>query len=749
MCLIAKPKPVSYTSHGALTHRCRGVILAFILSVCSLHSQVSFDRRVDSLLALMTLEEKVGQLVQLSDVSAESKALIRQGGVGSFLNVVGTDATRELQQIAVQESRLKIPLIFGLDVIHGFRTTFPIPLATACSWDLPLIERAERVAAIEATAAGVHWTFSPMVDIARDARWGRIAEGAGEDPYLGAMIAVARVRGFQGNDLKDPTSLLACAKHFAAYGGAEGGRDYNTVDISERTLREVYLPPFKAAVEAGVGSLMCSFNEISGIPNSANHQLLTTILRGEWKFCGFVVSDWNSIGELIHHGVAADVKEAAVLGLQAGVDMDMASGAYQNHLASAVRDGRVSEAEINQAVRRVLRAKFVLGMFDNAYRNCDGEREKDEMLTKEHRTMACTIAQRSIVLLKNNDGLLPLKKNITSIAVIGPLADDTESPLGPSYGVGKPDDVVSVLKGIKAALRSNATVLSARGCDIEKQSTDGFAEALNTAGRADVVVAVVGESRGMSGEAEGRSNIGLPGSQEELLRALLATGKPLVAVLMNGRPLAIPWVADHVPAILETWFLGSEAGHAIADILFGDYNPSGKLTTSFPRATGQVPIYYNHKNTGRPSVDSMKWTSKYLDLPSSPLYPFGYGLSYTSFSYSQLGLSSKTLRRGDSLLVSIVVKNGGSRSGEETVQLYVRDEFASVTRPVKELKAFQKVLLAPGEQTQVQFVLTAEQLKFYDQGMKWTVEPGRFTIYVGPNSAEGLEASFEYRSEQE
>lgn len=721
------------------------ILLLLTLPFFSASAQSFIDRRVDSLLALMTMDEKVGQLVQYSGTSAAKETLLRQGKIGSFLNIVGARATREVQRIAVEETRLKIPLIFGLDVIHGFRTTFPIPLATSCSWDLEMIEKSERVAAVEATAAGVNWTFSPMVDIARDPRWGRIAEGAGEDPYLGAALAAARVRGLQGTDLQSPTSLLACVKHFAAYGGAEGGRDYNTVDISERTLREIYLPPFKAAVDAGAGSLMCSFNEISGMPSSANRKLLTDILRGEWKFNGFVVSDWNSIGELVQHGVAADLKDAAVLGLKAGIDMDMEADAYQEHLGTSVKQGLVSEAELNEAVRRVLRAKFRLGLFDHPYKNCDTVREKRDILTSSHRETARAMAQRSIVLLKNNDRLLPLSTSMKTIAVIGPLADDKKSPLGPWHTEGRPDDVVSVLEGIKSKVGAKARVVYAHGCDVEKPATDGFAEALGVARKADIVIAVVGETETMSGEASSRSSLGLPGSQEELLRALQATGKPVVVTLMNGRPLAIEWIAQHVPAILETWFLGVESGHAIADVLFGDYNPSGRLTTSFPRTTGQVPLYYNHTNTGRPPIDTVRFTSKYIDLENTPLFPFGYGLSYTSFTYLDLELSSKTLKEGGDLVVNATVKNTGNRFGEEIVQLYVRDQVASVTRPVKELKGFQKIALGPGESRQIRFTLTAEQLKFYDRSMKWTIEPGIFSVYVGPNSAEGLETRFEYQ----
>jgi beta-glucosidase len=717
-----------------------------IISHTCLVAQSAINQRADSLLALMTLDEKVGQLVQYNNGPIDRTQLIREGRVGSMLNVLGTADTRKFQQIAVERSRLKIPLIFGFDVIHGYRTTFPIPLATSCTWDPGLIERAERVAAVEATASGINWTFAPMVDIARDPRWGRIAEGAGEDPYLGSVIAAARVRGFQGSNLSAPTSLLACVKHFAAYGAAEGGRDYNTVDISERTLREVYLPPFHAAVRAGAGTLMCSFNEIAGVPSSGNRMLLTDILRGEWGFDGFVVSDWGSIGEMLNHGNVGDTTQAAVLALHAGVDMDMESGCYADSLASAVKQGLVPMSEFDEAVRRILREKFRLGLFDNPYKNCDAKREQHDILTPAHRQLARTVADQSIVLLKNQDNLLPLKKTVKSIALIGPLADDQNDPLGPWSGHGNASDVVTVLQGIKAKLPLQTKINFARGCDINDQSTDGFKEAVNAAHRSDVIVAVVGESAAMSGEAASRSFIGLPGNQEDLLRALQATGKPLVVVLMNGRPLAIPWIAEHVPAIVESWFLGVESGNAIADVLFGDYNPSGKLTTTFPRTTGEVPFYYNHKNTGRPAIDSVKWTSKYIDLPLGPQYPFGYGLSYTTFSYSNIKLSSENLHPNDSIVVSAVVKNTGSRAGEEIAQLYVHDEVASITRPVKELKGFQKVTLKPGESQTVKFVLKPEALMFYNISMQHVVEPGTFEVFVGPNSAEGLKGQFEYVS---
>ncbi len=714
------------------------------MAAVSLRAQPTIDRRVDSLLSLMTLDEKVGQLVQCNHDQIDRSDWIRDGRVGSMLNVVGADTTRKYQTIAVEHSRLKIPLIFGLDVIHGFRTVFPIPLAWSCTWNPELIEQAGRVAATEATASGVNWTFAPMVDIARDARWGRIAEGAGQDPYLGSVIAAACVRGFQGTDLASPTSMLACAKHFAAYGAAEGGRDYNTVEVSERTLREIYLPPFQAAVRAGAGTLMCSFNDINGVPSSCNRQLLTDILRDEWHFDGFVVSDWNSIGELINHGVAADHEEAAVKALHAGVDMDMESYSYADQLASAVKHGLVPQSEVDEAVRRVLRVKFQIGLFENPYKDCDPQREKNQILTPGNRALARSIADQSIVLLKNDNNILPLKKDLTSIAVIGPLADDQRDMLGPWSGVGRPQDVVTLLDGIRKKVGLNTHVLTARGCGITDSSKSGVFEALAIANNADAVIAVVGESSNMSGEAASRSDIRLPGVQEELLRDLHATGKPVIVVLANGRPLAIPWIAQNCAAIVETWFLGVEAGNAVADVLFGDFNPSGKLTTSFPRATGQVPIYYNHKHTGRPANDTVKFTSRYMDLPSSPLYPFGYGLSYTTYQYSDLRLSAHKLHPNDSIVVSAVVKNTGDRTGIEIAQLYIHDEVASVTRPVKELKGFQRITLGPGESKRVEFMLRPDQLRFFNLSMQNIIEPGTFDVYVGPSSAEGLEGKFEY-----
>jgi beta-glucosidase len=710
------------------------------------------ERRIDSLLAKMTLEEKIGQLTQYSPsveqsggksaLSTEQVALVQQGKVGSYLNVTGAALTRKIQRIAVTESRLKIPLIFGLDVIHGFRTVFPIPLGEASTWEPDLIRKAARTAALEATAAGIHWTFAPMVDIARDPRWGRIAEGSGEDPYLGSLMAAARVEGFQGENLALTTSMVACPKHFAAYGGAEGGRDYNVVDMSERTLREIYLPPFESAVRAGAGTVMCSFNEIAGSPSTSNRRLLTDILRGEWGFDGFVVSDWGSIGELQSHGVASSLAEAASLAITAGTDMDMESKAYTGHLADLVKNGAVAQRTVDDAVRRVLRIKFRLGLFDDPYHGCSVEREQKETLSAAHRALARDVARRSIVLLKNVSNTLPLGKDSRTIAVIGPLAESREDPLGPWDAMGQAADVVSVLDGIRKNAGPQATVLYAKGCEIDSVATGGFSAAIDAAGRSDAVVLVMGESSSMSGEAASRSSLALPGSQEDLVKAVAATGKPVVVVLLNGRPLAIPWIAEHIPAVLDAWFPGVETGNAVADVIFGVYNPSGKLPVTFPRTVGQVPIYYNHKNTGRPGDIREKYTSKYIDLPLTPLYPFGYGLSYTTFACGKPVVTPSEITDSDSVIVAVELTNRGDRAGEEVVQVYIRDDVASVTRPVKELKAFQKVALKPGETRHVSFTIPARALAMYSREMKRVVESGSFTVFVGTNSEETQSATF-------
>lgn len=704
------------------------------------------EQKIDSLLAKMTPEEKFGQLNQLSGnaeyITDEQVGLVKKGLVGSFLNVVGAEATKKIQRIAVEESRLGIPLIFGFDVIHGYRTIFPVPIAEASMWDPELVQQSAHIAALEASAAGLHWTFAPMVDIARDARWGRIVEGSGEDPHLGSVLAAARVRGFQGRSLDESGSILACAKHFAAYGAAEGGRDYNTVDISERTLREIYLPPFKAAVDAGVGSIMSSFNEIGGIPSTANRQMLTEILRTEWTFDGFVVSDWTSISELQLHGIAGSRAEAGRLALNAGVDMDMESRIYVEVLPEPLRKKKIPQDIVDEAVRRVLRAKFKLGLFENPYRYCDPEKERELILHPDHRSLARKVASRSIVLLKNEGNLLPLKKTVRTIAVVGPLARNIEDPLGSWKALGRGTDVVTVLDGITKKLSPDTKVLYGKGCEFLGDCGPALSEAERLASQADVTIVVVGESASMSGEAASRSNIDLPGSQEKLVHAIYRTGKPMVVVLMNGRPLAIPWMAENVSAIVETWFLGVEAGNAIADILFGDVNPSGKLPVSFPRATGQIPIYYNHKNTGRPAAQD-QYTSKYLDLPDTPLYPFGFGLSYTSFSFDRLQISRSRINSRESVTVAVEVMNTGQRAGEEVVQLYIQDKVASVTRPVMELKGFRKIALAPGERKTVDFSISPEQLAFYNVDMKRVIEPGAFAVFVGPNSRDVLKTEFE------
>lgn len=715
-------------------------------------SEEVISTRVDSVLSLMTLDEKIGQLNQLSfgigwgptiksNVPDEYKALIREGKIGSFLNALGAEFTGDLQKIAVTESRLKIPLLFGYDVIHGFRTTFPVPLGEAATWQPELAEMSAHYQALEASSAGVHWTFSPMVDIARDPRWGRIMEGNGEDPYLGSLMAAAYVRGYQG-DLSE-NNIIACAKHYAGYGGAEGGRDYNTVDFSERTFRDIYLPPFKAAVDAGVQTLMASFNEIGGIPSSGSKYLLNDILRDQWKFKGFVVSDWNSIGELINHGFAADLKQAGEIAINAGLDMDMESRAYITHLAELIKEGKVSEATINESVRRVLRIKFMLGLFDDPFRYCNKERESKNILSKEVKDAALEVAKKSFVLLKNENNLLPLKNNYKKIAVIGPLANSISHPTGGWEAMGDSSDVISVVAGLKNYLKNNTQILYSEGCKIDDKSTDGFKKAVETANNSDLVILVLGEGKNMSGEACSRSTLDLPGAQEELAKEIYKTGKPIVVVLMNGRPLSINWLNENVPAILETWFPGTMAGKAIAEVLFGEYNPSGKLPVTFPRTVGQVPIYYNHKNTGRPGNIDNHYTSKYLDLPLSPLYPFGYGLSYTTFKYSDLGLDKNKITKDDQLNIKVNVKNTGNYDGEEVVQLYVQDLVGSVTRPVKELKRFQKVFLKKGEEKTIEFTLSENDLRFTAADMKFKSEPGLFKVYVGTNSVDVLESQFE------
>ena len=727
------------------------------------------EAKIEILLYKMTIEEKVGQMNQYSNFwevtgpapkggnQEKQYEQLKKGLVGSMLNITGAQATREAQKLVMEHSRLKIPLIFGYDVIHGYKTMFPIPLGEAASWDLDAIEQSARIAATEAAAAGLHWTFAPMVDISRDARWGRIMEGAGEDPYLGSLIAVARIKGFQGSNLAADNTIAACAKHYAAYGFAEAGRDYNTVDISEHTLHNIVMPPFKAAAEAGVATFMNAFNEIGGIPATGSTHLQREILKKQWGFDGFIVSDWNSIGEFVDHGFAADNKEAARIAALAGSDMDMEARAYIEHLPELVRKEIVPEALIDDAVRRILRVKFRLGLFDDPYRYCDEEKENRLLLSPAFQDAARDVARKSIVLLKNEGNLLPLSKDIRRIAVIGPLAMDKNSPLGNWRAQAVANSAVSLLEGIQAAVGANTEVIHAQGAALNVgprnfiqataiNTTDksGFSEALAAARRADVVVLAIGEDAFQSGEGRSLSDIGLTGLQEELFNEIYRINPKVAVVLMNGRPLAIEDLAGKAPAIVEAWHLGSQAGHAIADVLFGDFNPSGKLPVSFPRNTGQVPIYYNHKHTGRaaPLVPGQVVWSHYNDVPNTPLYPFGYGLSYTTFSYSNMALGKKEIGFTDQLQVSVTVANTGKVAGTETVQMYIRDLAGSVTRPVKELKGFQRISLLPGESQQVTFTISAKDLEFYTAAGKWEAEPGAFKVYVGTNSVEVMEAGF-------
>lgn len=700
------------------------------------------DQRVDSVLALMTLDEMIGQMnlftsdwaVTGPTLRENYKADIQAGKVGAIFNAHTAEYNRELQRMAVEETRLGIPLIFGYDVIHGYKTITPIPLGEAASWDLEAIERAARIAAEEASAAGLHWTFAPMVDIARDPRWGRIMEGAGEDVYLGSKIAAARVKGFQGEDIGAPNTLIACAKHFAAYGAAQAGRDYHTVDISERSLREIYLPPFKATIDAGVATFMTSFNELDGIPATANAHLLKDILRDEWGFDGFVVTDYTSINEMVPHGYAADNKQAAMQAVNAGVDMDMQGATFYDHLSALVKEKQVSEERIREAVRNILRVKFQLGLFDDPYRYSDAARERSNIMTEQQLADAQDIARKSMVLLKNEGNVLPLSKDLKTLAVIGPLADSQDDLLGAWRGAGEAEQAVSLLTGIKDKLGNGVRILHAKGTEISGEEKSGIEAAVMAAMEADAVVLAVGEGSWMSGEAASRANVGLPGVQTDLVKAVVATGKPVVVVLMNGRPLAIPWVAENAPAILETWFAGTRGGPAIADILFGDFNPSGRLPVSFPRHEGQIPIFYAAKNTGRPMDPNNKYTSKYLDMPNTPLYPFGFGLSYTTFAYSNLKVDQTEFGPDDTITVSVEVANTGKRDGKETVQLYIRDLVGSVTRPLRELKAFEQVELAAGARKTIRFTLDPDQFKFYDAGLNFRSEPGDFEIYVGGDS---------------
>lgn len=741
-------------------------IAVFLLAQCTQEKKGSnskMDSFIDDLMSKMTVEEKLGQLnlpgagdITTGQASSSDIAKkIREGKVGGLFNIKSVAKIREVQRVAVEESRLKIPLIFGMDVIHGYETVFPIPLGLSCTWDTSLIEKSARIAAVEASADGICWTFSPMVDIGRDARWGRIAEGSGEDPYLGSQIARAMVKGYQGDDLAKNNTIMACVKHYALYGAAEAGRDYNTTDMSHQRMYNDYFPPYKAAVDAGAGSFMASFNEVDGIPATANKWLLTNVLRDQWGFGGFVVTDYTGINEMMDHGMG-DLQTVSSLALNAGIDMDMVGEGLLTTTQRSLDEKKVSMAQVDAACRRILEAKYKLGLFDDPYKYCDENRAKTEVFTDAHRKEARSIAAQSFVLLKNDNNILPLKKSGT-IALVGPLADNKENMPGTWSVAANFSKATSVLTGLKEVVGNQAKIIYAKGSNLDADSSFEeragmfgkalgrdkrspamiIQEAVNVAKQADVVVAALGEAAEMSGESSSRSNIEIPEAQKDLLKALLKTGKPVVLVLFTGRPLALKWENENIPAILNVWFGGSEAGYAVADVLFGDVNPSGKLSTTFPQNIGQVPIYYAHKNTGRPLPEGkwfQKFRSNYLDVSNDPVYPFGYGLSYTNFSYSDIKLSDTALNADRSLTAAVTVTNSGSIDGKEVVQLYIRDVIGSVTRPIKELKGFQKIELKAGESKTVSFSITPEELKFYNYDLKYDWEPGEFIIMIGGNS---------------
>lgn len=734
-----------------------------------LNPKLPIEERVSSLMKLMTLEEKIGQMNQYSGSwdftgpkpesgSEEEKYNhLKQGWVGSMLNVRGVKQVKAVQKIAVEESRLGIPLIFGFDVIHGYKTLSPIPLAEAASWDLEAIKNSARIAAIEASAAGLNWTFGPNVDISNDARWGRVMEGAGEDTYLGSKIAKARVMGFQGESLNNNNTIASCAKHFAGYGFVEAGLEYNMVDMSISKLYNTVLPPFKAAVDAGVRTFMNAFNTLNGVPATGNIFLQRDILKGAWKFDGFVVSDWASIREMVSHGFAVNGADAAKKAAIAGSDMDMESHIYVKELAKLVKNGEIKEASIDDAVSRILKVKFELGLFDDPYKYCDEAREKLSIGNQVNNDAVLDMAKKSIVLLKNEGNLLPLKKQGVKVALIGALASDKNSPLG-SWRIAADDDTaISVLEAMK--VYKNNTLVYAEGTkvalnkqvfvnELEINTTDfsGFEEAIKAATESEVVVMVLGEIGFQSGEGRSRTELGLPGNQQQLLEAVYKVNPNIVLVLNNGRPLALPWADTHIPAIVEAWQLGTQSGHAIAQVLYGDYNPSGKLTMSFPRNVGQCPIYYNSYNTGRPiNKEQNVFWSHYSDVEKTPLYPFGYGLSYTSFKYDNLKLNNTSYNKGDTIQVSVEVTNTGNYDGKEVVQLYINDAVASIVRPVKELKGFELVNLKKGETKTIEFLLTSEELGFYNNEGNFTLEAGVFNVMVGWNSNEGLTKSFELK----
>jgi len=744
-------------------------LLTVVLFVVALHATAQTNNNakmktfIDALMKKMTLDEKIGQLnlpgsgdiVTGQASNSDIGKKIKEGKVGGLFNIKTVEKIRAVQKVAVEESRLKIPMIFGMDVIHGYETVFPIPLGLSCTWDMNAIERSARIAATEASADGINWTFSPMVDIARDPRWGRIAEGNGEDAYLGSQIAKAMVRGYQGTDLTKNNTIMSCVKHYAMYGAAEAGRDYNTTDMSRVRMFNEYLPPYKAAVDAGAGSIMASFNEVDGIPATANKFLMTDVLRKQWGFKGFVVTDYTGINEMIEHGLG-DLQTVSGKALNAGIDMDMVGEGFLTTLKKSLSEGKVTQAQVDAACRRILEAKYKLGLFDDPYKYCDVNRAKTEIFTDANRKEARSIAAQSFVLLKNNNNILPLQRTGT-IALVGPLADNKENMPGTWSVAANFSKATSVLTGLKEVAGDKVKILYAKGSNLDydakfeeragmfgkdlkrdnRPAAEIIQEAVNIANQSDVVVAAVGESAEMSGESSSRSDIQIPEAQKDLIKALLKTGKPVVLVLFTGRPLALKWENENIPAILNVWFGGSEAGYAIADVLFGDVNPSGKLSTTFPQNVGQVPLYYNHKNTGRPLQDG-KWFSKfrsnYLDISNDPVYPFGYGLSYTSFNYSDIKLSSTSLKGNQTLTATVTVTNNGKYDGKETVQLYIRDLVGSITRPVKELKGFQKIALKAGESKTVSFNITTEDLKFYNSDIKYDWEAGEFQIMIGGNS---------------
>lgn len=716
-------------------------------------SDIVMEMFIDSLIQKMTLDEKIGQTVLFSSGSDITGPTIdnnfidylKDGMLGAVFSVPDVKTTIELQKIAVEETRLGIPLLFGYDVIHGYKTIFPISLGESASWDLELIEKSSRIAAEETSAAGFHWTFAPMIDISRDPRWGRVSEGAGEDVFLGNEIAKARVKGFQGDDLSKSNTILACAKHFAAYGAPQSGRDYNTVDMSENELRTTYLPPFKAAIDAGVATFMTSFNDLNGIPASGNKFLLTDILRDEWNFDGFVVTDYTSINEMIPHGYSKDEKQASEQAINAGVDMDMQGGVFLRNLKTLVEEGKVSEEKITAATRRILILKHKLGLFEDPYRYSNEQREKETLYKLEYLKIAKELAQKSIVLLKNKNDILPLEKH-QKIAFIGPLVKDESHILGTWIARGdRTGKAISVFEGALSLMGDSDNILFAKGCEIKGNDKTKFSEAINVANQSDIVVMVLGESHGMSGEAASRTNLNLPGVQKDLIAEIKKTGKPIVLVLMNGRPLTLEYENEVADAILETWFSGTMGGAAIADVIFGEYNPSGKLTMTFPRNVGQIPIYYNHKNTGRPYKKDgaeQRFRSRYIDVPNSPLYPFGFGLSYTSFQYSDLIINKKEFNFNENIEVTITITNIGNFDGEEIIQLYIQDLVGTVTRPVKELKGFDKIFLKIGETKRVTFLLTFDDLAFYTHDMSFKAEVGEFKVFIGTNSQDVIETSF-------